>query len=161
MLSKNANLRKIRAKGKMNLRDPDTERTLGEGLFAFKLDHRALLIVRGDARDKVDDQRTTCLYPCNYSTLMSFSLFVTAAEAWISLSAAVRIIVWRSKTFDYLIGRHAKTHYLIFLGTGRRERRTRKFPRRVTGKFVVILGMCECADLCPTPSLSYRVSSVL
>lgn len=56
-LSKGANLRQIRAKGEINLRIFDTERILG-GLFAFKLDHRALLIVRGDARDKVDDQRT-------------------------------------------------------------------------------------------------------
>lgn len=90
-----------------------------------------------------------------------FSLFVVTAEAWISLSAAIRIIVQRSKTFDYLIGRHAEIHYLIFRGTGRKVRRTRKFPRRMTGKFMVILGMYECADLHPTPSLSYRVSSVL
>lgn len=90
-----------------------------------------------------------------------FSLFVVAAEAWISLSTAVRIIVRRSKTFDYLIGRHTEIHYLIFRGAGRRERRKCEFPRRATGKFVVILGICECADLCVTPSLSYRLFSVL
>lgn len=61
LLSKGASLRQIGAKGETNLRIPDTERTLGEGLFAFELDHRALLIVRSDARDKVDDQRTMCL----------------------------------------------------------------------------------------------------
>jgi len=31
-----------------------------------------LLIIRGDARDKVDDQRTTRLYLCNYGALISF-----------------------------------------------------------------------------------------
>lgn len=48
-------------KGEINLCFPDTEHTLEEGLFALKLDYRALLIVRSDTRNKVDDQRTTCL----------------------------------------------------------------------------------------------------
>jgi len=54
----------------MNLRTSNTERTLEEGLFAFKLDHR-FTYPRGDARDKDDDQRM-CLYLCNYNALMSF-----------------------------------------------------------------------------------------
>lgn len=121
----------------MNLRISNIESVLMEKDYLPSSSITELFTYRQRRRPRrVDDPRTTCLYPCNYSTLMSFSLFVVAAEAWISLSAAVRIIVRRSKTFDYLIGRHAKTHYLIFFGTGRRKRRTRKFPRRVTGSKV-------------------------
>lgn len=55
-----------------------------------------------------------------------------------------------SAIFDYLIGRHVEIH-LIFRGAERRETPHVQVPTKGDeGKFVVILGMRECANLCST-----------
>jgi len=56
-------------RSEMNLRIPDTELLEKDYLPSSSITD---LLIRGDARDKIDDQRTTRLYLCNYGALISF-----------------------------------------------------------------------------------------
>lgn len=71
----------------------ETERTLslGRGLFAFEHDQRALLIVRGDVLDQVDDQRTAYLS-------LSLSLFYSfSASLWCAFDVLFFFVCRRSR----------------------------------------------------------------